>query len=942
MTGKRTTEEPQARTKKAGSKSGRTQFKGIDDFDDELWQLTEQSQDMIYYYDILSKMFIFADQTVATLYGQKEDTKRFLTAKSVLHRIHPEDRENVKAMRDNSLKPSVSDGEVEYRFRDFSGNWRLLHDKWVVIRDKSGNAKAIVGTIQDVTSHKSLAESIRNSHEFYRAIFDETGTAMVVFDEDMTILLVNKKCEILTGYKKSVLEGGMKISDIIFKNDKDAVLSHYRSLRIDQSKALNKHEYRVMNRSGQIRNVISTIDLLPGTNKIIASILDITEQKFIESELRKSKDRYRQLADSLPQIIFELDTRGRFTFVNRAALEITGYLQEEFARGFYVYDKFIPADKKRIKAALPKLLAGQTNTGQVYTALRKDGSTFPLYAYSSPIIRDGIVVGSLGVAVDITDLKKIEEALLASETRYRTLIETSPDGIAVADLTGKISMANQKLLELHRFAGSEEVMGGNVFDMIAPDDRPRARENTHEIVNNRSQENIEYTLLRKDGTRFIGAVSSSVIVDPSGIANEFITITRDVTDKRLMEDALRDSEERFRSIYEQAAVGVIIMDKEGCIVKSNPAFCGMTGYTEEELINQSIFKLSHPEDRVKEIEGVRRLQSGMANTFSHEKRYFRKDGEAIWVHLTVSMLRYKDRQFHALIGVAQDISKRKLAIDALRESEERFYKIVELTSDCIWEIDENAHFTYVGRSVKDFLGYTSEEMLGKPLLEIIHPEEVEKYGEALRSFWERRQAVTFYEAIITSKDMRKNYIEISGTPIFDIRGMFKGYRGVVRNITERKTAEDLLKNREEELHAKTASLEESNAALKVLLQHRKKEEEDLGQKIITNVKEIVQPYIDKLKMSGLDQQKNALLKIIESNLVDITSPFLHTVKLKYSHLTPTEIRMLSLIKEGMTSKEIASLMNISTRAVEFHRYRIRGKLGINNKKTNLRSHLMSQ
>jgi DNA-binding NarL/FixJ family response regulator len=149
------------------------------------------------------------------------------------------------------------------------------------------------------------------------------------------------------------------------------------------------------------------------------------------------------------------------------------------------------------------------------------------------------------------------------------------------------------------------------------------------------------------------------------------------------------------------------------------------------------------------------------------------------------------------------------------------------------------------------------------------------------------------------------------------------------------------KKAENELRLKSKSLEEANTALKVLLQHREEDRKAMEENVITNVKKLALPYIDKLKMLKLNENQLAYVRIIEDNLKDIISPFLRNMTVEHLDLTPREIQITSLVKEGRTTKEITDLLNISATAVDFHRKNIRMKLGIKNIKTNLRSFLLS-
>ncbi len=161
------------------------------------------------------------------------------------------------------------------------------------------------------------------------------------------------------------------------------------------------------------------------------------------------------------------------------------------------------------------------------------------------------------------------------------------------------------------------------------------------------------------------------------------------------------------------------------------------------------------------------------------------------------------------------------------------------------------------------------------------------------------------------------------------------------DVTPIKLVEEALRERELELELQKQNLEEANTALRVLLKKREEDKGDLEEKVLSNVKELVNPYLNRLKNTSLDRQQRAHLELIESNLNDIISPFLRQLSSKYLNLTPREIEVATLVKEGKATKEIAEMLNLSMNAVDFHRKNIRQKLGLKNKKANLRTHLLS-
>ena len=280
------------------------------------------------------------------------------------------------------------------------------------------------------------------------------------------------------------------------------------------------------------------------------------------------------------------------------------------------------------------------------------------------------------------------------------------------------------------------------------------------------------------------------------------------------------------------------------------------------------------------------------------------------------------------------IEEHKKAEEALRESEEKYKDLAESISDTFFAMDRNLVYTYWNKASEELTGISAEDAIGKSLLEIFPDNEesraaLEVYKEVLRT---QQLRVFVNEYHIGGK---KYFFEISAYPSKDGLSVF------VKDITERKQAEIALQEKEEMLERQAQHLEEVNTALKVLLDHREQEKKRLEENILANTRKLIIPYIEKLENSQLEHKIQTYLSIIKSNLEDLISPFATTLSSRYLAFTPTEIQISNLIKEGKTSKEIANLLNVSPKAVAFHRSNIRRKLGLVNKKVNLRAYLQS-
>jgi len=284
--------------------------------------------------------------------------------------------------------------------------------------------------------------------------------------------------------------------------------------------------------------------------------------------------------------------------------------------------------------------------------------------------------------------------------------------------------------------------------------------------------------------------------------------------------------------------------------------------------------------------------------------------------------------------------RRQKAEEALRKSEARYRAVVQDQTELICRFTPDGTLTFVNDSYCRYFSKTPEELLGHKFMPLI-PEENHKQIENHFTSFSRENPVAEQEHRVIARKGDIRWQKWINRAIFDAHGTIVEFQSVGRDVSERKLAERALKEKEAELEIKAKNLEEVNIALRVLLKQREGDKAELEEKVLSNVKDLVLPYLEKLKMTSLDANQISYMSILESNLSDIISPFSRRLSSKYLGLTPTEIRVANLVKDGKTTKEIAEFMNVSDKTVQTHRDNIRKKFGIKHKKVNLRTYLSS-
>jgi len=275
--------------------------------------------------------------------------------------------------------------------------------------DTSEEFQYFYGIGINITERKRSENAILASEEKYRLLFENTGTATFVVEEDMTVAKSNAKCEELSGYSRDEIEGKMKTTDFIPVEEFERIKEYHAGRREIEGQIPSEYEFKFSDKYGNLKNVFIQVSMIPGTKQSVASIIDITPLKAAEKALRESKEKYRELANSLPQVVFEMDANGLITFVNRNAFDFYGYTQDDFDKGVTALQMLIPEDRDRAMKNMQRRLQGEALGRREYTALRKDGGTFPVVVHVTPAIRDNKPIGLRGIMIDITERKQAEE-----------------------------------------------------------------------------------------------------------------------------------------------------------------------------------------------------------------------------------------------------------------------------------------------------------------------------------------------------------------------------------------------------------------------------------------------------------------------------------------------------------------------------------------------------
>ncbi|UCG06885.1 MAG: PAS domain S-box protein [Desulfobacterales bacterium] len=409
--------------------------------------------------------------------------------------------------------------------------------------------------------------------------------------------------------------------------------------------------------------------------------------------------------------------------------------------------------------------------------------------------------------------------------------------------------------------------------------------------------------------------------------------------------------------------------------------CDVTGYTREEFLSMDPMVLLSEDSKPYLMERASRVAAGEKVPDTVGYKIHTKGGRELWV-LASTKITYENGKPTRATVVLSDISERKRVEEALRISEERYALATRSAHVGVWDWDIQTNEFHLDPNVKAILGYGDAEIPND--LEVwsnyVHPDDKQAVMEAFQAHIDGYTPEFAYEHRMLHKEGSIRWIMARGTAIRNEHGtpirvvgtdtditqrkqaeealqaayneleqrvaertveLAKTNEQLKKGIEERKLAEIALKKREKELKNKTLNLREVNTALNVLLKQRETDKAELEERVLLNINELILPYLEKLKTKVLGDKQKAYVEIISSNLNDIVSPLMRSLSTKLIKLSPTEIQVINLIKQGKTTKEIAKTMNLATSTIDFHRNNIRKKLGIKNKKINLAAYLSS-
>ncbi len=652
----------------------------------------------------------------------------------------------------------------------------------------------------------------------------------------------------------------------------------------------------------------------------------------LAKSLQESEQIYKTISDKSFAGIYVVQD-GTFRNVNHSAAANAGYTKDELV-GMKSDSVVHPEDRDNVKKNARAMLSGERTSPHEFRIITKDGDIRWIMETVSSIYYKG-KPAILGNSMDITDNKRTEERLKESENLYRTIFETTGEATIIVEEDTTISLVNSQFEKMSGYAKQDWEGRKSWTEFVVKSDRElmmkyhRMRREDPALA----PRNYEFGFIDSYGK--VRDVLLTVDMIPG--TKKSVASFMDITERKRSAERLQESENLYRTIFETTGTATIIVEEDTTVCLVNTEFEKLSGAPKDYWENKrSWTEFVHEKDRGKMLgyHYSRRIDPASAPR-NYEFSLVDKQGSTREVIITISMIPGTKRS----VASFADITERRMAEEKLKESEVLYRTLFETTGTATIIVEEDTTVTLVNTEFEKLSGAPKDYWEGKrKWTEFAHEKDRERM---LKYHYRRRSdsgsAPRNYEFSLINRqgDIREVIITISMIP-----GTSKSVASFV-DITERKMAEETLRNREQELHDKSREQEELNAALRVLLKRREEDKVELENTFTTSLNKLVMPYIKTMRKGTVKGNDLICLNIIESNLQDIASPFMHRLATEFLNFTPRELQVANLIKEGKTTKEIAEFMNISLPTVEIHRHHIREKLGLNKKKSNLRTYLAS-
>jgi len=674
---------------------------------------------------------------------------------------------------------------------------------------KTSNSKSSVSP----AARKKVNKKSQLEDQRFRALAQQSSDIILLVDRAGVVIYENNAVECILGFKAGDRIGG-KAFDNIHPDELRSIKEAFNTLIADQNAPTQKEEIRIRDIHGDwhiFEVVASNLKQNNVSETVVINLRDITERRRAEEELQRSEEKYRSILESISEGYYETDLSGDIVFANDSGCTMLGYDREAVCR--INYRQFsTPETKKRLRETYSEVFrSGAFSEMDDYEVIQKDGSV-RIHQLSVGLIRNaaGEPIGFRSVARDVTEKRQAEISLRRSEEKYRLLADHMKDQVWVMDLNSNLTYISPSVEKLLGYTFDE--LRERPLDKLLPGaSHKTAMEFLSVEIPAAMASSSDYILTRpldlvfrcKDGRDLLLENTFSFIRDEYGKPVYILIEGRDMTERKRAEEALRQSEERYRSILEHMEEAYYEVDLKGNLMFFNPAVVKNLGYTDNFVMGMNFHQFVDEDNAKKVFEAFHRVFLTGESIKGVDWELISKESGRIPVSSSIALMCDKQGKPTGFRGVIRDITERKQADEALRESEarhrekeERYRNILDNMEEAYYEVDLKGNMTFFSTAAVKNLGYNDNVLMGMNFRQYVDDENAQKVSEAFHKVFLTGETIKGVDWEAISKESGKIPVESSISLMRDSQGNPVGFRGIIRDITQRKKAEEALRESE--------------------------------------------------------------------------------------------------------------------------------------------------
>ena len=752
--------------------------------------IAENAGDVIWLLDLTTGRFKYVSPSVERLRGftqeevMKQSIKEVLTDES--YRFVSE---NLPGVINEFLAGNTSLRVMTHELDQRCKNGSIVNTEVVVtlLKNNQEQVTELLGITRDITERKKAERELRRKTEELEKFFNSSLDLLAIADNYGYFRRLNPEWEKVLGYDLEELEGH-KFIDFVHREDREATIEAEKIL-IEQKKVgpfVNR--YRTKDDSYRWIEWKS----YPEGNLFYCAARDITERKEMEEALKESEAKYRIIVDTACEGIWMMNDKFETVFVNSRMTQILGYTVDEMMGknvSIFMYNEELEEHHKEMeerKKGIPRQYVRR------YT--RKDGEIIWLFTSATPIFdREGNFSGSFAMLTDITDRVKAEEALRKSEEKYRKIFEDAVEGIFQTTPEGRYITVNPSFAKMFGFSSPEEMISSvkNIGEelYVNPEDRLTFRRLLEENDRITGWEVMLYTKGRK---KIWNSINAHTVRDKNGRILYYEGTNEDITVKKEMEEALKDSEEKYRRIIDTSCEGIWMMNGDLETTFVNSRMAEIFGYSAGEMLGKNISAFMFSEELEDHYKKIADRKKGLSQRYI--RRFIRKDSQTIWLLVSATPVFDRERNFAGSFAMVTDITELIKIEEALRKSEEKYRKIFENTVEGIFQTTPEGKFITVNPSLAKMFGYSSPEEIISFVNDIgyqiyVNPGDRLRFKETLA----KNNKITGFEIEAYKKNGQKVWHSLNAYTVRDEKSNILYYEGTCEDITARKKMEEALK-----------------------------------------------------------------------------------------------------------------------------------------------------